>query len=211
MSLGLFFSLQSKLSSPRPAAGTAQCPEVAQCHSPQTALGGWDPQLFAGHLPKGESRVPMGYRLMENQPWVGKVPQLIPLLLWGVQALMRRGMRGSPKGQIQGLRHLSRGRAEQRTTPVPSLSRGGRKVQMGRGADAGWESPLAPRLRCCSLQHLDKPAPLLESDLCKMSFEVPGPHPEVPGGTGWFNSITEIEPPDPFSLCCPARGGELGG
>lgn len=69
----------------------------------------------------------MGYRLMENQPWVGMVPQLIPLLLWGVQALMRRGMRGSPEGQIQGLGHLSRGRAEQRTTPVPRLSRGGRK------------------------------------------------------------------------------------
>lgn len=44
---------------------------MAQCHSLQTALGGRDPQLFAGHLPKGESGHPMGQQLMENQPWVG--------------------------------------------------------------------------------------------------------------------------------------------
>lgn len=171
-SLGLFFSLHSKqiiqtnLGSPCPAAGTAQCPEVAQCHSPQTALGGWDPQLFAGRLPKEESRHGTAADGKSALDWDG--PRADPTLLWGGQALMKRGMRGSHKGQIQGLGHLSRGRAEQGTTPARvSLEEGERT---GRGADRGRESPLVPRLRSCSLQHLDKPAALLGSDLCQMSF-----------------------------------------
>lgn len=41
---------------------------------------------------------------------------------------------------------------------------------MERGADGGHESPLAPRLGSCSLQHLGKPAALLRSDLRQMNF-----------------------------------------
>lgn len=169
-----FFSLhskqviQTKLSSLHPAAGTAKCPEVAQCHSLWTALGGWDPQLFAGHLLKGESRHLLEQQLMENQPCVGMVPQLIPSLQWDVQALMKRGMRGSPpRGRSKGwdISHKaeqSRGQLQ----PRVSLEEGERT---GGGADGGRESLFPPRTRSCSLRHLDKPDALLGSDLCKMS------------------------------------------